>query len=130
VTEEPKPLPPPPPPPPAGTKISELKGPNFDFDKATLRPSGKEKLDEALKTLNQYPDMKISVEGHTDSVGSDAYNQRLSERRAATVVSYLESKGIASSRLTSRGFGESKPIADNKTAEGRAENRRVELIVR
>jgi outer membrane protein OmpA-like peptidoglycan-associated protein len=129
VTEEPKPAPPPPP-PPAGTKISELPGANFDFNKATIKPEGKVKLDEAVALLNKYPDMKVSCDGYTDSIGSDAYNMKLSQRRAEAVVSYLESKGIAASRLTAKGFGKSNPVADNKTAEGRAKNRRVEIVVR
>jgi outer membrane protein OmpA-like peptidoglycan-associated protein len=130
VTEEPKPAPPPPPPPPAGTKISELPGANFDFNKATLKPEGKAKLDEAAGIMNKYPDLKVSVEGHTDSIGSDAYNMKLSERRAESAVSYLTSKGIAASRLSAKGFGKTRPVADNKTDAGRAKNRRVELIAR
>jgi outer membrane protein OmpA-like peptidoglycan-associated protein len=130
VTEEPKPAPPPPPPPPAGTKISELPGANFDFNKATLKPEGKAKLDEAAGIMNKYPDLKVSVEGHTDSIGSDAYNMKLSERRAESAVSYLTSKGIAASRLSAQGFGKTRPVADNKTDAGRAQNRRVELIAR
>jgi outer membrane protein OmpA-like peptidoglycan-associated protein len=129
VPEEPKPAPPPPP-PPAGTKISELPGANFDFNKATLKPEGKAKLDEAVALMNKYPDMRVSVDGHTDSIGSHAYNQKLSERRAQSAVDYLTSKGIAASRLSAQGFGETRPVADNKTDVGRAKNRRVELIVR
>ncbi|MGH7895871.1 MAG: OmpA family protein [Candidatus Binatia bacterium] len=128
VPEEPKPAPPPP--PPAGTKISELPGANFDFNKATLKPEGKAKLDEAVQILNKYPDMKISVNGYTDSIGSDAYNLKLSERRAESAVAYLTSKGVAAGRLSVKGYGKSNPVADNKTEEGRARNRRVELIVR
>jgi outer membrane protein OmpA-like peptidoglycan-associated protein len=126
VPEEPKPAPP----PPVGTKIADLPGTNFDFNKATIKPEGKVKLDEAAVTMAKNPDIRVSVEGHTDSIGSDAYNQKLSERRADSVVSYLVSKGIAASRLSAKGYGESKPVADNKTEEGRAKNRRVELIVR
>ncbi len=129
VTEEPKPAPPPPP-PPAGTKISELPGANFDFNKATLKPEGKAKLDEAVALMNKHPDMHVSADGYTDSIGSDAYNMKLSQRRAEAVVSYLTSKGIAASRLTAVGHGKANPVADNKTEEGRARNRRVELVVR
>ena len=128
VTEEPKPAPPPP--PPAGTKISELPGANFDFNKATLKPAGKEKLDEAVALMNKHPDIHVSVDGYTDSIGSDAYNMKLSQRRAESAVSYLTSKGIAASRLTAVGHGKANPVADNKTEEGRARNRRVELVVR
>jgi OOP family OmpA-OmpF porin len=105
-----------------------LHGPQFDFDKATLKPDGKRLLDEAVRTLKDKPDMNVSVEGHTDSVGSDAYNQKLSERRAKAARDYLVSQGVSASRITVVGWGESKPVASNDTAEGRAENRRVEVI--
>jgi OOP family OmpA-OmpF porin len=85
-------------------------------------------VDEAVRLMNDKSDLRVSVEGHTDSIGSDAYNQRLSERRAKAVRDYMISQGIDASRITTRGFGESKPVADNKTAAGRAENRRVEII--
>jgi OOP family OmpA-OmpF porin len=127
---EPPPPPPvaPPPPPPAAKPLVTLHGPQFDFNKSTLKPDGKRLLDEAARTLKDKPDMNVSVEGHTDSVGSDAYNQKLSERRAKTVRDYLASEGVASSRMTVVGWGEAKPVASNDTAEGRAENRRVEVI--
>ena len=79
-------------------------------------------------TLKAYPDAKIEIEGHTDSMGSETYNQALSERRANTVKTYLVSLGIAAGRITTRGFGETQPVADNATAAGRAENRRVIII--
>jgi outer membrane protein OmpA-like peptidoglycan-associated protein len=120
---------PPPPPPAKGTKIAEIPGPNFDFNKATLTPAGKGKVADAAKVLKDNPTIHVEVGGHTDSIGSDAYNQKLSERRAQTVATELEHDGISASRLTVRGYGKRKPIADNKTAEGRARNRRVELIV-
>ena len=128
VTEEPKPAPPPPP-PPSGTKISELPGANFDFAKYTLRPEGKAKLDEAVALMKKYPDIHVDVNGYTDSIGSEAYNLKLSQRRAESAVAYLVSQGIAASRLTAKGFGKTNFVADNKTEEGRAKNRRVELIV-
>lgn len=106
-----------------------LRGVNFDFDKAIIRRDGKPVLDEAIQTLNEQPNVRISVEGHTDSVGTDAYNQRLSERRAQAVVDYLAAGGIARSRMSARGFGESNPVASNATEDGRAQNRRVELGV-
>ena len=102
--------------------------PQFDFDKATLKPDGKRLVDTAVKVMKDKSDLKVSVEGHTDSIGSEAYNQKLSERRAKAVRDYLVSQGIDASRITTRGFGKSKPVASNDTAEGRAENRRVEII--
>jgi len=106
-----------------------LRGVNFDFDKATLRADGKPVLDEAVRTLKDERDIKVSVEGHTDAVGSDAYNQRLSERRAGAVADYLAGGGIARARMATVGFGESKPVASNETEDGRAQNRRVEFRV-
>lgn len=129
------PPPPPPPPPPApeppaeGTKIETLEGALFDFDKATLKPAALEKLGHAHQVLMEHPGVKLSVEGHTDSVGTDAYNEKLSERRAQAVVDYLVSSGIDAGRLTAVGYGEGRPVASNDTAEGRAQNRRVELVV-
>jgi OmpA-OmpF porin, OOP family len=125
----PPPTPAPPPPPPAKAEpLVTLHGPQFDFDKATLKPEGKKMVDEAVKVMKDKPDLHVSVEGHTDSVGSDAYNQKLSERRAKAVRDYIVSQGINADRITTRGFGKSKPVASNDTAEGRAENRRVEII--
>jgi OOP family OmpA-OmpF porin len=121
--------PPPPPPPPAkGTKIATVGEAHFDFDRAELKPSATEVLREAVRTLKDNPDLRVVVEGHTDSVGSDAYNQRLSERRAEAVKRYLVAQGIEASRLSTHGYGESKPAASNDTAEGRARNRRVEIV--
>jgi len=119
---------PPPPPPPAKKKIV-LRGVNFDFDKSTIRADAVPILDEAAKTLKEYGDVTVSVDGYTDSIGTEEYNQRLSVRRADAVRAYLEHQGIAATRLTAKGFGESDPVASNATAEGRAQNRRVELIV-
>jgi OOP family OmpA-OmpF porin len=133
ICSEPE-APPPPPPvaaPPKGTKIMELNGPNFDFNKATLNAGGRAKVAEAARTLKDNPSVNVSVEGHTDSVGSDAYNQRLSERRAQTVADALKAGGVSSSRITDvKGYGESRPVANNDTEAGRAQNRRVEVIVR
>jgi OOP family OmpA-OmpF porin len=124
------PPPPPPPPPPAkGAKLATVGAANFDFDKATIKPSGRDELDGAVKTLRDNPSVHVVVEGHTDSIGSDAYNQRLSERRAKAVRDYLVRQGIDPSRITVRGYGESHPVASNDTAEGRAQNRRAEVIV-
>jgi outer membrane protein OmpA-like peptidoglycan-associated protein len=143
------PPPPPPPPPPAPmppTPVAQetalpaptpaparrtllvLHGAHFAFDKSNLTAQAKDTLQQVVRTLQAYPDAKIEIEGHTDSVGSETYNQALSERRALSVKNYLISQGIAERRITTRGFGESQPVADNATAEGRTENRRVVII--
>jgi OOP family OmpA-OmpF porin len=109
--------------------VIELEGVYFDFDKATIKPEGKVVLNEAAALLQKHERVVVEVGGHTDSVGSEAYNQGLSERRADAVRDYLMSKGVKASRLTARGYGESRPVASNDTEEGRAENRRVELVV-
>ncbi|MBP1686269.1 MAG: TonB-dependent receptor [Deltaproteobacteria bacterium] len=119
----------PPPPPPAKKKIV-LRSVHFDFDKATLKAEAKPILDEAVQVLKQEGSVDIVVEGHTDSVGTDQYNLGLSRRRAETVRTYLVEHGIARSRITAEGMGESKPVASNDTADGRAQNRRVELHVK
>jgi outer membrane protein OmpA-like peptidoglycan-associated protein len=130
ASEAPPPPPPPPPAPPAkGTKIQELQGPHFDFDKATLTAEGRRRVADAARTLKDHSSVRVSVDGYTDSIGSDAYNQALSERRARTVATHLEEEGISRSRMTVKGYGESRPIADNSTEAGRAKNRRVEIIV-
>jgi outer membrane protein OmpA-like peptidoglycan-associated protein len=129
---------PPPPPPPAakpappapGTKITEIKGPHFDFDKATIKPEGQRRLDDAVRLLRDNPNMRVVAVGHTDSVGSDAYNMKLGERRARSVADYLTRQGVSPARIDVESEGESRPVASNQTAEGRADNRRVELIVR
>ena len=100
---------------------------NFAFDSSAMTDSDKAQLDAAVAELKRLNWTSGVIEGHTDSIGSDAYNQKLSERRAATVREYLIAQGIAESRMAPTGFGESQPVADNKTAEGRAENRRVVL---
>ncbi|MDP9231117.1 MAG: OmpA family protein, partial [Bacteroidota bacterium] len=84
-------------------------------------------LNEVAKILQGNPDLKIDIDGHTDNVGNDAFNQTLSENRANAVKSYFVSKGISESRITATGYGEQKPIADNNTAAGKAKNRRVEM---
>ena len=101
----------------------------FDFDKSVLKPEGKAKLDDLASKVQGINLEVIVAVGHTDSVGSDAYNQKLSERRAQAVKAYLESKGIDKSRVYTEGKGEKQPVADNKTKEGRAQNRRVEIEV-
>ena len=99
----------------------------FDFDKSVLRPDGRKSIDDAMSKMSGVDLEMVIATGHTDSVGTDAYNQRLSERRAAAVKDYLVSKGIAASKITTIGKGESQPVATNKTAEGRQKNRRVDI---
>lgn len=129
---------PPPPPvdvPPPVTEIKddkiELKQKvEFDVAKATLLPDSKTLLDEVVTIMKDHPEIeKIRIEGHTDSDASDAYNLKLSNDRAAAVRAYLESKGIDGKRMESKGFGESKPIADNATEAGKDDNRRVEIHI-
>lgn len=137
-----KETPPPPPPkkePPKVEKPKErivLRGINFDFDKYNIKNEFKPVLDEAASVLKSRPDIvEVMIEGHTDAMGTDAYNQKLSEKRAESVKKYLISKGLSPMQLKTVGFGESKPIAPNKLAngkdnpEGRAMNRRVEFEV-
>jgi outer membrane protein len=100
----------------------------FDFDSAELRPESITELERVVKFMGDVPFAKTMVEGHTDSVGPDAYNMSLSDRRAKAVFDYLSSRGVDPARMSSVGKGETAPIADNKTAEGRQENRRVMLI--
>ena len=116
-------------PKPKVVEIISLKGVNFEHDSARLTASSTATLDEAIATLQRRSDIQVEVAAHTDSQGSDDYNMGLSERRAASVMQYLTSNGIDAGRLTAKGYGETQPIADNKSAEGRAENRRVELRV-
>ncbi|MBC9795207.1 OmpA family protein [Sinomicrobium weinanense] len=101
---------------------------NFDLDKATLKPEGKEAVDEIAKALQGNEDLKVAIHGYTDNSGGNTHNQELSEDRAQSVLDELVSLGIDGSRLSSRGFGAQDPIADNGSEEGRAKNRRVELI--
>lgn len=99
----------------------------FETGKATLLKKSYAPLNEVAKIMSDNPELKLAIDGHTDNVGSDALNQSLSERRATAVKSYLVSKGVDESRITSTGYGETKPVADNKTAAGRQKNRRVEM---
>ena len=99
----------------------------FDFDKSVLRPDGRKSIDDAMSKMGGVDLEMVIATGHTDSIGTDAYNQRLSERRAAAVKDYLVSKGIPASKITTIGKGESQPVATNKTAEGRQKNRRVDI---
>jgi len=132
----------PPPPPPAPVVKERPAVPkvidrlvlhvNFDFDKSTVRQADVADLQKAIDFVKKYPANEISIEGHTDSKGSDKYNQALSEKRAAAVKAYLLTHGEIDTRkdtIMTKGFGESKPIADNATEKGRFENRRVEILI-
>lgn len=104
-------------------------GVTFAFDRYDIQPQFRPTLDEVAETLRGYPSTLIDVYGHTDSVGSDAYNQTLSENRARSVADYLSGRGVQAARIATRGYGETQPVADNATEEGRARNRRVELRI-
>jgi OOP family OmpA-OmpF porin len=123
------PRPAPAPQPPAATKVTYAADAFFDFDKSVLKPEGRAKLDDLVGKVKGINLEVIIAVGHTDSVGTDAYNQKLSVRRAEAVKAYLVSKGIEKNRVYTEGKGEKQPVADNKTAEGRAKNRRVEIEV-
>ena len=125
----PKAAPAPAPAPAAATKVTYAADAFFDFDKAVLKTEGKAKLDDLVGKVKGINLEVIIAVGHTDSVGADAYNQKLSVRRAEAVKAYLVSKGIEKNRVYTEGKGEKQPVADNKTKEGRAKNRRVEIEV-
>ena len=138
----PKPAPPPPPmaqpappPPPVAVvapvteRITLSADVLFDFDKATIKPEGEHRLDELVEQLRGVSLDSVIATGHTDSIGTEKYNQGLSERRADSVKEYLISKGVGQNRIEAEGKGEGQPVADNRTAAGRAQNRRVELEV-
>ncbi len=133
------PPPPPPPPPPAppkpappkpvAEKVTLAADVLFDFDKSVLKPAGKGKLDDLAGKIRGVNLEVVIAIGHTDSIGSDAYNQKLSVRRAESVKAYLVSKGVEPNRIYTEGKGEKQPVASNKTKEGRQKNRRVEIEV-
>jgi OOP family OmpA-OmpF porin len=127
IAESPPPLPEGVPPPQTAKIV--LQGVNFDFGHAKIRADAVPVLDEAARLLSGNEQVRIVVEGHTDDLGSAAYNQRLSERRAASVRDYLIGKGIADNRISVAGYGESQPVASNRNPEGRAQNRRVVIDV-
>jgi OOP family OmpA-OmpF porin len=110
-------------------KVSYSADAFFDFDKAVLKPAGKASLDDLTSKLQGINLEVIIAVGHTDSIGTDAYNQKLSIRRAEAVKAYLQSKGVEANRIYTEGKGEKQPVADNKSTAGRAKNRRVEIEV-
>ena len=114
---------------PVATKVTYAADTFFDFDKSVLKPAAKSKLDDLVDKIKSINLEVIIAIGHTDSVGSDEYNQKLSLRRSNAVKAYLVSKGVDKTRIYTEGKGESQPVADNKTKEGRAKNRRVEIEV-
>lgn len=114
-------------PPLSERKTWVFKDIKFEFDKASLMQSCYPILDNIYEILNDHPEINVEIQGHTDSVGTDEYNLDLSQRRAQTVMQYLNAKGISAARMTARGYGESQPIDTNATDAGRANNRRVEL---
>jgi OOP family OmpA-OmpF porin len=105
-----------------------LRGVHFDFNKSNIRPGDAAVLDEAAVTLKAHPNVTINVNGYCDAIGSEEYNLRLSDRRAGSVVDYLERAGIPAGQMIPHGYGKTNFVATNDTAEGRAQNRRVELL--
>jgi outer membrane protein OmpA-like peptidoglycan-associated protein len=101
----------------------------FGYDRADLSASAEDNLDKLVTILKEYPDTNIEVQGHTDSKGTEAYNQSLSERRAGAVASYLRNRGLSSSRVITRGYGETAPVASNDSDAGRSQNRRVNFLI-
>lgn len=101
----------------------------FGFDRSDLSASAETNLDKLSNILKEYPDTNIEIQGHTDSKGADSYNLSLSERRASAVATYLRGRGIASSRIRTKGFGETAPVATNDTEDGRSQNRRVDFLI-
>ncbi|HUL43217.1 MAG TPA: OmpA family protein [Bacteroidota bacterium] len=112
-----------------GIKITFDSGILFETNKSDLQSQAKENIAKLATILNKYPDTNILVEGHTDSTGTAEYNQGLSERRASSVAAYAEGLGVATARFTTMGYGETQPVASNSTAEGRQQNRRVEIAI-
>jgi OOP family OmpA-OmpF porin len=117
------------PPAPVSEKVTFAADTFFDFDKAVLKPAGREKIDDLIGKMQGMNLEVIIAVGHTDSIGADAYNERLALRRANAVKAYIQSKGIEPNRVYVEGKGEKQPVADNKTRDGRAKNRRVEIEV-
>jgi OOP family OmpA-OmpF porin len=120
--------PPPPAPKPEPALPTSLPSGYFDFDESTLLPEARAKLDNVAAFMKDYPEVMVEIQGHTDSIGSEAYNMKLGQERAQAAANYLEAQGISASRMRTVSFGETRPIAPNDTREGRAQNRRVDLI--
>lgn len=112
-----------------GIKITFDSGILFNTNSATLTSAARTNIDNLSQTLKKYKDTNILIEGHTDATGSDAHNQSLSERRASSVRNYTTSHGVAADRITTQGYGESQPVADNTTVSGKQANRRVEVAI-
>jgi outer membrane protein OmpA-like peptidoglycan-associated protein len=112
-----------------GILITFESGLLFDIDKSDIKPATKTNLDELSQTLKKYDDTNILVEGHTDNTGDDTHNEKLSDQRAESVEHYLVSQGVSDGRITTKGYGESQPVADNNTESGRAANRRVQVAI-
>ena len=135
MVSEPAPVVAPPPPPPAPKPAIIEKGRQtlnveFDFDKSTIKKGYDKDINDLAKVMKDYPDLNVVIEGHTDNVGTAAYNKKLSQRRAEAVKQYMvEQDGINANRITAEGFGFDRPIASNDTDEGRQQNRRVEAAV-
>jgi outer membrane protein OmpA-like peptidoglycan-associated protein len=110
-------------------QVVRLNNVFFDFDSTALRPESFPELDRVVMFMNENPNVEIQIEGHTDAKGADDYNLNLSGGRITSVEAYMESKGIAPSRIVTKSYGESVPIADNETEEGRQQNRRVEFKI-
>lgn len=132
------PLPPPPPPPPKPPPRVEVKKHQivihekvqFDFNRATIKPVSDSLLNEVASVIQKHPEIKkIEVQGHASSEGNPAYNMKLSQRRANSVMKYLVKKGVSKDRLTAKGYGDTEPIADNSTEAGREKNRRVQFMI-
>lgn len=112
-----------------GIQVTFESGLLFDFDSDVVRPEARTNLRNLAASLDKYPGSELLIVGHTDSVGTDAYNLGLSERRAAAAVTYLAAQGVSRDRMRSRGLGETEPVAPNDTEAGRAKNRRVEVAI-
>ena len=129
VTPPPPPPPPPPPRPPQVRQPISFHAVYFDFGKSKLKPEAEAELDRAAKIMQDNPDVVLELQGNADNVGSDKYNQALGKKRADAVFNYMKAKGINPDRLKAVSFGEGKPVAPNTTAAGRAQNRRVDLVI-
>lgn len=112
-----------------GVLVTFDSGLLFDFDSSVVKGAARSNLTDLANSLREYPDTEVLIVGHTDSQGSDSYNQSLSERRAAAAKAYLVTQGVPSDRIRTEGLGESEPVASNDTDAGRAENRRVEVAI-